>query len=265
MNNIKGRSAFTFMELIVVTIILAILWAIWFSSFVWNLSYSRDSQRKSNMSEIFASMKLYKKNKWSYPIPAEFFSITNGWSGTSKIVAWQWKLSSNVWLSTLDKIPLDPELEIPYLYSITKNKQEFQIAWTLENDRNPYAITIGSYKSVAKTVLPTILIALESTWSVEIQDWIWTWNNKWEDNRKKFIFNWGKHNLPYNFDWNNLPVSDWTDFDTILLEAESMKTFSQNSSFETCADVQSAWKYIWDWNYELRSATDWSLSTLSCP
>jgi len=45
----------------------------------------------------------------------------------------QGKLSKDVSLNTIDKIPYDPKLNIPYTYSITANKQEFEIAMTLEN------------------------------------------------------------------------------------------------------------------------------------
>ncbi len=246
----KYSLAFTFVELIIVTVILAILWAIWFSSFVWNLSYSRDAERKSSLSQVVAAMKLYSKNKWSYPIPEDYFTITN--SSSSNVVVWQWKLWTNVWLSTIDKIPLDPEADIPFLYSITTNKSEFQIAWTLENDENPKAILMWDYKSVAKNVLPNIILAMESTSSVEVTNF-----------RKRIIFDDLSHNLPYLFDWWTSPVSDSTDFDTILVKAESRWSFSQNSSFESCEEIKDARKSIWDWEYQIRQE-DWSLADQSC-
>ncbi len=247
-----NKKAFTFVELIVVTVILAILGAIWFASYSWYISSSRDWQRKSDMALIFSSMKLYKKTTWSLPIPADYFSISYSWS--SNIVAWQWKLSSNVWLSTLDKIPLDPKLEIPYLYSFTKNRQEFQVAWTLENDWDYIAIEIWNYKSVAKTILPTLIIATWATSNVDIKD---------SENRKLFIFDKWTHNLPYNFDWQLEPISDWSDFDINLNEAIENKTFVQNSSFESCDEIEEAWKSIWDWVYQIRTST-WSLKDENC-
>ncbi len=243
---------FTFAELTVVVVILTILGTIWFSSFVWNLSSSRDSQRKSDFWQIVAAMKLYNKNKWSHPIPQDYFSISNG--SSSNVVVWQWKLWTNVWLSTLDKIPLDPKLKIPYFYSITRNKQEFQIAWTLENDDNPKAILFWSYKSVAKNVLPTIIIAWQSTTNVDITN---------ATNKKLFVFDWQWNNLVYDFEWSNSPVTNWTEFGDLLSRAENSKVFFQNSSFETCEEIREAWKSIWNWNYELRNST-WALVTTSC-
>jgi len=58
---------------------------------------------------------------------------------------------------------LDPKTNVPYFYSITKNKQAFQIAATLENGDYPKSLLRGSYKSVSKDVLPTIVLALEAS------------------------------------------------------------------------------------------------------
>jgi len=250
--------AFTFVEIIVVTIILWILWAIGFSEFVWNISSGRDTLRKSHIADISWAMKTYKQTKWAYPIPAEYFSWTNSW----KIIFWQWKLDKNISLSTIEEIPYDPVLKIPYLYSITSNKQEFNIALTLENWdwEFPLALAKGNYKSIAKNVLPTILLAIWATNNVEIN----SWTTDWVINRNLFIFDNQSHNLPYDFDWNIEPISDWElTFDELLLQAEQNWVFSQNSSFETCLEIRKAWKSIWDWEYQIRTET-WSLTNTWC-
>ena len=249
MKNIKRIWAFTFVELIIVVVILAILWAIWFSSFVWHISSSRDAQRKSDFTYIISAMKEHKV-KWSYPNPVDSFHLLN-WT---KKVAIQWKLWINIWLSTIDKIPLDPKLKIPYLYSTTLNRQEFQIAGTLENDDNPKVILEGDYKSVAKTILPTIIIASGSTSDINIAD---------TNNKKLFIFNKWIHNLPYDFDWNIIPTSDWTNFDDILSESIENKTFFQNTNYESCNEIKEDGKLIWSWTYQKRNST-WALKDISC-
>jgi len=223
--------AFTFVEIIVVVTIIWILGTIGFNQFVWNISNWRDTLRKSNVANISWSMKTYKQTKWSYPIPSDYFKIINNWT----TVAWQWKLDKNVWLSTIEEIPYDPEVKIPYLYSISKNKQDFQIALTLENWEWEYPLSLvdWSYKSIAKNILPTILLATWSTSDIEITD---------INNKKTFIFSNQQHNLPYDFDWNLEPISDWElTFDELLEEAELNWVFSQNSSFEECLDIRKAW------------------------
>jgi len=36
-------------------------------------------------------------------------------------------------MNSLEKLPLDPDIGVPYSYSITQSKQEFELAATLEN------------------------------------------------------------------------------------------------------------------------------------
>ena len=195
-------------------------------------------------------MKSYKQKKWSFPIPANYFKIQT-WS---TILAWQWKLDKNVSLSTIDEIPYDPKLDIPYLYSITANKQEFEVGLSLENPDwdKPLALTKWNYKTVSKNVLPVILVA---TWAdLDISN---------SNNKNLFIFNSQSHNLPYDFEWNLEPISDWTDFDTLLQEAEQNWTLFQNSDFENCLEIKKAWKYFWAWEYQIRTST-WALTNTWC-
>jgi type II secretory pathway pseudopilin PulG len=146
----KTINWFTFVELIISTVIIVILTATWFYSYVWYLSNARDSQRSSDMAKIKSSMKLYKNKRWAYPNPWDFYNITNSWT----IVAKQWFLNENVWLSTLDLLPLDPQTQKGYVYSTTNNNLEFQIGMTLENWEFNIALLDWDYKSVSKTVLP---------------------------------------------------------------------------------------------------------------
>ena len=247
------KKAFTFVEIIVVTIILSILATIGFSSFSWHISSWRDTLRKSNIAEISWAMKTYKQKKGSLPIPSNYFK-TQTWT---TVLDWQGKLDKNIGLSEIDEIPLDPKLEIPYLYSITPNKQDFQIALTLENWdwESPLALLKWSYKSIAKNILPTLLLATGSTTDIDISSW---------NNKNLFIFNNQSHNLPYDFEWNLEPISDWVLTLTWLIEeAEQNWVFSQNSSFETCLEIRKAGKSLWDWEYQIRSNT-WALTNTWC-
>jgi len=247
----SNNKAFTFVEIVIVTIILWILATIGFSSFVWNISSWRDTLRKSHIAEIVWAMKTQKQKKWSLPIPSNYFK-TKTWA---TILAWQWKLDKNIWLSEIDEIPVDPKLEIPYLYSITTNRQDFQVALTLENGDSPIALLKWNYKSIAKNILPTLLIATGSTTEIDISI-----NN----NKNLFIFDNQSHNLPYNFEWDLEPISDWVlDLTWLLDEADSSWVFSQNSNFETCLEIKKAGKSIWNWEYQIRSST-WALTNTWC-
>ncbi|MDQ7009215.1 MAG: prepilin-type N-terminal cleavage/methylation domain-containing protein [Candidatus Gracilibacteria bacterium] len=232
--------AFTFVEVIVVVIILSILGTIGFTQFVGSIADSRDTLRKSDIANISSSMKMYKQKKGSYPLPYNSFSGSNN----STIVFWQGKLNKNVSLSTIDKIPYDPKIEVPYLYSITTNKKEFEIALTLENQDGDSSLSLvnGNYKSVAKNVLPTILVATGNTIDIST-------------NQNLFIFDNQEHNLAYDFKGNSEPVSDGTSFTVLLNDAEQNGVFAQNSDFETCIEIKKAGKYIGDGEYQIRSST----------
>jgi prepilin-type N-terminal cleavage/methylation domain-containing protein len=238
-------SAFTIVELIVVVAIIAILWTIGFISYSEHISWARDWQRQSDLAQIKSSMQLYKQQKGVYPAPWDNFSIFSG----ATAIAYQWKLNEKVTLSTLDDLPLDPDLEIPYLYSVTTNRKEMQIAGTLENWENPLAIVLWDYKTVAVNVLPTIVVA--AIWDLDVSS-----------DSTKFIFNGWTHNLPYDFESSLIPTSDWTTLVELLIEASS-NNFWQNTSYRTCLEIKEAGKSIWDGEYQILN-NSWSLTNTSC-
>ena len=142
----QKNKAFTLVELIVSIMIIAILASIWFYSYVWYLADARDAERKANAWEIKTALKMYKQKRWSHPKPWNDFNILNN----TNIVAYQWVLNEDVTPNTMDTLPTDPYTDKPYFYSITKNKQEAQIALTLENWEFPIALLDGSYKQFRK-------------------------------------------------------------------------------------------------------------------
>ena len=249
------KNAFTLVELIVTITIIAILASIWFNSYVWYLWEARDAERKANIWEIKSSLKLYKQKRGAYPLPWNTFNITNNWV----IVAIQWVLNSDVTLSTMDNIPFDPYTNNDYFYSVTKNKQEAQIALTLENWEFPISLMDWDYKSISKNVLPSILLATWSTVDLEIHDWIWDWTT----NRNMFILNWWK-NIPYTILKPNNPLYAWEDIDDILISWNI--TFWQNSDYRTCDEISEASKLIhttWSEEYQILDAT-WYLTNTWC-
>jgi len=51
-------------------------------------------------------------------------------------------MDNSVALANADRIPLDPEMDIPYAYSTTDNRQEYQLSASIENSDSPYAIVV---------------------------------------------------------------------------------------------------------------------------
>ncbi len=250
----KTNQAFTLAELVVVISILAILSTVSFIYFADNISATRDTKRLSDIASVEIALKAYKQRKWSFPFPWNSFNILNN----STSIALQWKLDKNVRLSNLESLPLDPKLNKPYTYSITKTKQEFEISATLENEEHPQALLSWNYKSVSKNVLPSISLA--HTWSgnhIEIHSGVLDWAN----NRKLFLFNDLSYNLPYTFKWTWEPYSKWVDFLILLTEAESYN-YWQNSDFRSCLDIYKANKSIGPWQYQY--LTWWTLQNIDC-
>lgn len=248
-NFFKG---FTFIELVISITIVAVLSVLWFVSYSKNLEDSRDSQRKSELSWVASGLKLHKTKRWEFPMPWNKFNITNIWY----ISAYQWKLDENLIISTIDKIPLDPFVNIPYTYSITSNKQEFQLVASLENNWINKSLIIGNYKTVSKNILPTIVLAMTYSWSVEVNSWIVIWAT----NRTKFIFDNSIHNLPYTFTYPFAPYTDGISFTGLVSEASS--TWWQNSDYRSCFEIIGDWKFIGTWEYQINSW--WTLISSGC-
>ncbi len=236
-NNFK-KDAFTFIELIVSVIIIAVLSTIWFVSYFKYLEDARDSQRKTELTWVATSLKSHKAKRWEYPNPWESFFINN-WSN---LVAKQWRLVNNIIIFSLDKIPYDPYINVPYFYSVSRINQEFQLAATLENNWVNLAFVVWDYQSVMKTVAPNIILAHES-WDIDLSE---------EHSKRKIIFDNSNFNLPYIF---SLPYSPSVNADISLEDMLNSpnKNWEQNWDFRSCEEIKETWKNIWNWQYQINS------------
>jgi len=228
-----NKKAFTFVELIVATTIIIILAWIWFYSYSGLLWDSRDSQRKSDLSQVSSALKVYKQKRWYYAIPWNSFNIT--FSGTT--IANQGFLNKNVHLNSLEKLPKDPKTKTYYVYSTTSNKQEFQLFLTLENEEESIALVGWDYKTVSKNLVPTLGLAMNKiAWTnVEIKD---------TANKDYFIFDNQFHNLAYTIEDPYEPYHDGISFNDLLQEVEEDDNFWQNTDFRNCTEIKEAWKLI---------------------
>lgn len=253
----RNKNAFTLVELVVTATILVILTSIGFYSYTQNISDARDGVRKTDIASLSSALTLYKKQRGAYPFPGDSFEIRN----RGKTVVYQGKMNEKVTLSTAERFPLDPEMEIPYFYAITANKQEFQLGLSLENSENPYAILQGDYKSVAKNILPTLLLATGATTAVEINS---ASGAAALANRNLFLFNNGYHNIPYSF-IDGTPLSDGTTLTNLIIDAGT--SFWQNSDYRDCTEIFTAGKWITPSGvsdeYQIVSST-WALTNTGC-
>lgn len=178
----KNTRAFTLVELIVVVSILAILSLIGYISYSDNIVNARDSQRTNDLEKLQIDLKSHKQKEGSYPLPINPVNITN--SGT---VIYQGTLTSAIISNVLQNIPKDPRTLNWYWYSTTTNRQQFQVALTMENNGSPKAAVKGDYKSITKDLFPTLLLAVTGSTSFTATG-----------NTSTFILNGGSYNLPYN-------------------------------------------------------------------
>ncbi|NUJ97717.1 hypothetical protein HGA92_02920 [Candidatus Gracilibacteria bacterium] len=243
----KQKTAFTFVELIITSVIIIMLSTLGFFSYSKHISTSRDAERMAHLGNINSSLNLYKQKKGAYPLPGDNFSFTN----LGLEIVKQGKMNEKMSLSTLDSLPLDPYLHIPYIYSITQNRQEFQIGTSLENNGNSIALLYGSYKTVAKNILPSIMIAHNGSGSVEITD---------NSYKNKFIVDGTRHNLPYNLE-NGIPFSDGIGFSGVIDDINTR--IPQNRDFENCNEIYEAGKSIGNGEYQILNSSG-SLDNISC-
>ncbi|PID87616.1 hypothetical protein CSB07_00340 [Candidatus Gracilibacteria bacterium] len=248
MTHIKNKKAFTFVELIVASVILIILSAIGFYSYTGLLSDSRDSERKSDLASLKTAFKTYQKTRGFYPKPGNSFNIVSN----SLKIAEQGKLNKGVILSTIDEIPYDPYTKTPYSYSTTApRRQEFQISMSMENADTPIALLAGDYKTVRKNIIPTIMLAYSGSLGENVEV-----NNGVGDggiNRTLFIFDKGKHNLPYELVSPYLPYSDGSSFLDIINDPSI--EFWQNSDYRSCEEIKKAGKNTGNGIYQLLDNT----------
>lgn len=248
----KISRGFTLVEIVVTTTILVILTSIWFYSYTKSIWDARDSARITDISALWSQLSLYKRERGAYPFPGDRFNLLNG----SVVVAYQWKMNTKVSLTTANtSLPLDPDLEIPYFYSTTRNRQEYQIAATAENSESPYTLLQWDYRSISKNILPNIVLALDTTSDTDISLLA---------NKSLFLFHKGFNTLPYDFGSGD-PYSDGTTLTWMLNNAGN--DYWQNTDFRSCNEIELAGKNITaTWSIDEYQILDsnWILQDTNC-
>ncbi len=129
------KNAFTLVELIVVITILAVLATVWFVSFIWYSSTSRDSVRLTDMKSIDKWLMFHLTKNWQLPFPENSIDIT----ASGSVVNYQWfagkKTLNSIWIHDGG---IDPVNKSYYIYSLNALKNKYQILWFLENKNTNY-------------------------------------------------------------------------------------------------------------------------------
>ncbi|EKD65940.1 MAG: hypothetical protein ACD_49C00074G0017 [uncultured bacterium (gcode 4)] len=261
-NGVKSGLGFTLIEIIVVITIVAILLTVSFLSLSDNLTSSRNTQRLSDISRLITWLKSSKQKNWSYPMPSSYFNIINSWS--ENIQVFQWIIDNEISVSDINSMPKDPKIDKYYSYSVTRNKQNFQIWLTLESteNKNQTSLVDWDYKPIAKYLFPSLILAWNYTWSAEIHDAIITAWSTGSINRQYFVLNWWSYNLPYNFD-DLLPQTNWTSVWFTGIITEPWVILGTNSDYKSCEEIYEAWKSMWVGEYQILNSV-WALEYITC-
>lgn len=186
---LKHKKGFTLVELIIVITIVAILSTIWFISYNSHISNSRDSIRKSELSDIYSLLDSYKV-KAPLSVPNSKIDLYSSW-----ILIWfQWYLSNDlllkIWFKWTWKDPLD---NIPYTYFLTKDLRNPWVMGFLENNNVAWNFWIinKTYATDYTTRYPIIfwkklgilvdenntpiqeIPEIQASWSIELSTLTW--------------------------------------------------------------------------------------------
>lgn len=126
--NKKGVSI---IELLISIFMVVILWTVWILSFVWYLSSVRDSHRVIELHNIDSVFRSYNLRSWRYPEPTDAQNIIYSWALVWKQWTYWDSVSDNIWYS---RNVVDPLTWSKYSYSITNIRNEFSLAWVLEEE-----------------------------------------------------------------------------------------------------------------------------------
>ncbi len=122
--------AFTFIEIVVSITILSILATIAFISLTWYGKQSRDTKRVSDVESIEKVLDLYNIDTSKYPDPTNSVSIT--YSGATVWTQWDFGTGTMIQTWKIYGDLLDPLYNVPYTYSVTDSKREYQLSYALE-------------------------------------------------------------------------------------------------------------------------------------
>ena len=111
--NLNSTNGFTFVELLVVVTIIALLSAIGIASYSQVNKKSRDGKRKSDLQQIRAALEIYRSDQGVYPASGS----GNGNLDLSCTTGSETLKSSDGTKTYMDPIPCDPKSSQTYTYT----------------------------------------------------------------------------------------------------------------------------------------------------
>ena len=249
MNKHKTKLAFTLVELIVVIVILAILGTIAFISLQWYSKDARDSTRVSDISTMKTSLELFHLDTGKYPLTTDGFTVT--YSGSDIWNQWNFWEDTFSNVQKLDDIPIDPLTSKKYTYSVTKTRQEFQIAGIMEGewiasvnstyawDTLATALVSGNYNgkilknlsgSLCEVLTLPSIISSEPETTTNLVD---IFNSEW------LVYHWYK-NLPSTYRSSKFKADGWFAFGWNGFVTNNFIAYSDNENCQSLYDSEDS-------------------------
>jgi len=123
---------FTLTELIIVVAIFAILSTLAYVSYSWWIQSSRDSVRAEHVNNINTVLNLYRTYRGVYPTPTNAKDIL--YNGATLWSQWEFGQSTQNEIGKIFWDHEDPKYKIPYTYSTTQSKREYQLGVVFEKE-----------------------------------------------------------------------------------------------------------------------------------
>ena len=243
----NNKNWFTLAELVVVITILIILSLISFVSYQKTITDARNTARITDMWNIKMSFKNHKLKNGGYPNPWSSFDITNSW-----VIIKQWLLNDLVLTQEILKRPTDPLFKTQnYVYSITSNKQFFQVAMSLEddtvdNDSWLKAYVDWDYQTLNEAFIPSIVFATNASWTILSLS-------------GSFIVDKWTLNLPYWEDWNFIKTA--TNLGDVI--NEYWISIPKYYWFGSCLEIYENGQSMGSWTYKWVN-NSWEIIDRSC-
>ncbi len=230
----RSSWAFTFVELIVVLVIISILSTVWFTVYESYLSTGRDTARVTKLKDINTSLGVYT-TKSRIPVPENGMEILLSGSLLMYQGDFTEKIAKTVWFTG---IPFDDNLNIYPTLALEKNKKDFQVLTFLEEPTLQQSFFVPTYASTDYTSLYIISI----------------WKSLWvllDADTKQPLYT-----DPLINTWNYEILTSTGEVlmyfsDEKLIYSSNGDTITEIIPNKNCRKILDSWKSQWSWKYAI--------------
>lgn len=239
----KNKKAFSFVEIIIVITILALIWIV-VTKISWDsATKTQNAKIEADLNSISNALLAYNQKNKDFPLPdGNRNYYKNNWAYShenfedlEKPAFWVYGIVPEKDLKEfLSEIPKDPRTNQFYAYGRTKETWEFEVVWVEKKSENFLAKVIWNYKA-------------DKGISGLVREYNWPY----------FITD-GSNNLPFNPEKILLSATDlkWNIFnEDDILEYKDWKIYKNNTLLENI-EKSEEWKF-----YDLY-ISDWSIARL---